>query len=84
MKTNTMSSRFLKTILSTEISCRSGLEKLGHSVHLTVNGEDYANARNRADLFDAVLMDIQVSLVIYWDMDVTEFYPIKTSIDANG
>lgn len=41
------------------------LEKLGHSVHLTINGEDCANAfRDRADLFDAVLMDIQVSLVL--------------------
>ena len=41
------------------------LEKLGHSVHLTINGEDCANAfRDRGDLFDAVLMDIQVSLVL--------------------
>lgn len=41
------------------------LEKLGHSVHLTINGEDCANAfRDRAELFDAVLMDIQVSLVL--------------------
>lgn len=41
------------------------LEKLGHSVHLTINGEDCANAfRDRADLFDAVLMDIQVSFVL--------------------
>ncbi|MCJ1344826.1 Light-sensor Protein kinase [Peltigera leucophlebia] len=41
---------------------RKRLEKIGHSVHLTVNGEDCANAfRDRADyfFFDAVLMDIQ-------------------------
>lgn len=40
-------------------------EKLGHSVHLTVNGEDCANAfRDRADLFDPILMDIQVSVML--------------------
>lgn len=40
------------------------LEKLGHSVHLTINGEDCANAfRDRAESFDAVLMDIQVSFI---------------------
>lgn len=41
------------------------LEKVGHSVHLTANGEDCANAfRDRAHFFDAVLMDIQVSLIL--------------------
>ncbi|MCJ1344127.1 Light-sensor Protein kinase [Peltigera leucophlebia] len=43
---------------------RKRLEKIGHSVHLTVNGEDCANAfRDRADYFDAVLMDIQMPIV---------------------
>ena len=59
------------------------LEKLGHSVYLTVNGEDCANAfRDRAKFFDAVLMDIQVSLILrhqrYWVLSES-----KTSIDAN-
>ncbi|MCJ1342757.1 Light-sensor Protein kinase [Peltigera leucophlebia] len=43
---------------------RKRLEKIGHSVHLTINGEDCANAfRDRADYFDAVLMDIQMPIV---------------------
>lgn len=38
------------------------LEKLGHTVHLTVNGEECAIAhREDSSSFDAVLMDIQVS-----------------------
>lgn len=41
---------------------RKRLEKLGHTVHLTVNGKECATAyQERPDSFDAVLMDIQVS-----------------------
>lgn len=42
---------------------RKRLEKLGHTVHLTVNGKECATTyRECPDSFDAVLMDIQVSL----------------------
>ena len=38
------------------------LEKLGHEVSLTVNGEDCASAYcDRCDFFDIILMDMQVS-----------------------
>jgi len=38
------------------------LEKLGHTVHVTINGEACAIAyRSNPTLFDIVLMDIQVS-----------------------
>lgn len=40
---------------------RKRLEKLGHTVHLTVNGKECATAyQEYPDSFDAVLMDIQV------------------------
>lgn len=40
---------------------RKRLEKAGHTVHHTVNGEDCAAAyKERADEFDVVLMDMQV------------------------
>lgn len=38
------------------------LEKLGHQVYLTVNGEECAGAHaEKSNIFDVVLMDIQVS-----------------------
>jgi CheY-like chemotaxis protein len=38
------------------------LEKLGHEVSLTVNGEECASAYcDRCDFFDIILMDMQVS-----------------------
>jgi PleD family two-component response regulator len=41
---------------------RKRLERLGHGVHHTVNGEDCAAAyRERSKDFDVVLMDMQVS-----------------------
>ena len=39
------------------------LEKLGHAVHLTVNGEECSSAHGeQASTFDAVLMDLQVCI----------------------
>lgn len=44
---------------------RKRLEKLGHTVHLTVNGKECATAyKDGPDLFDAVLMDIQVPALL--------------------
>jgi PleD family two-component response regulator len=41
---------------------RKRLERVGHGVHHTVNGEDCAAAyRERSKEFDVVLMDMQVS-----------------------
>jgi PleD family two-component response regulator len=41
---------------------RKRLERVGHGVHHTVNGEDCAAAyRERSKDFDVVLMDMQVS-----------------------
>ena len=41
------------------------LEKLGHEVWLTINGEECASAYcDRSDSFDIVLMDMQVRLVV--------------------
>lgn len=40
------------------------LEKLGHSVHLTINGEEcFRTYGERAGFFDVVLMDMQVSRI---------------------
>ena len=42
------------------------LEKLGHPVHLTVNGEECSSAHgDQASSFDAVLMDLQVRTHIF-------------------
>lgn len=42
------------------------LEKFGHTVHMTVNGEECAIAhREHSNSFDAVLMDLQVSYLPY-------------------
>jgi CheY-like chemotaxis protein len=43
------------------------LEKLGHEVYLTVNGEDCASAYSeKTGFFDIVLMDMQVCI---FDLD---------------
>ena len=45
------------------------LEKVGHDVHLTINGEECASLYgDKAAFFDVVLMDMQVSLSFSWHL----------------
>lgn len=56
------------------------LEKLGHEVHLTVNGEECASAfGDHPKDFDVVLMDMQVS----WAVSPVHLNILTTRVDAN-
>lgn len=54
---------------------RKRLEKAGHTVHHTVNGEDCAQAYKGSDgRYDVVLMDMQVSDVAVFDVIPSQVY----------
>jgi light-regulated signal transduction histidine kinase (bacteriophytochrome)/DNA-binding response OmpR family regulator len=59
------------------------LEKLGHKVHCTVNGEDCATAHGEgAASFDAVLMDLQVCLLLASTLSYADHFHQMPIVDG--
>lgn len=61
------------------------MEKLGHEVHLTSNGEECASAfGDSVSAFDAVLMDMQVSVRTHFSSTVSNQRLTIDLLDANS